>query len=637
MKINTLIIIISLLSIIGKRSFAGPSVNTNIESRAKVDYFFEEKKHTKFNLLKFVFCWGGESNHDEKVLNGKKSSSGISGENKVSAQEFAGAYTGQSHKVGDFSWRTDFGEEDYIFNIQFKKKIDQLHRNIDSSTKCKTKITSYKIREFENKVTSNLELHVPENVWVIRFKATGFSDRQASFNLYGISEIDADAHKGKTLFKTEDMTNEKGEKIKGVKGRDGYSYYFIKPETRLKLIVKYIDNTLESKEFLGNIEVTYLGQNRCNEFNKDKVTMEYIKNSFNGVYQEANHASKLNMNKFHFLIRRIACISGNKNLINTANFNHSSDLLKILNFTQDFREDVKIKIIKGQIVEAEKSHRVKSAMNIFLNMFNYKLASATLKILAPLCKMVDFEGKSVLDLLNGNLQKLKEKLEIRNSLEYSKERKPHQFYLKSSERLKSGALKIYDFLGPFVNNADRNSVSINEISKVYNEESYVLLKKDILSDLKQGVIHLVEGTDDFVSRMPTIDGIIHLENFYNDYFAYQYEVLNIEEVASIMFEGLDSVDGYTLNIKDAQRFFSSFKDLSKLESNFLNSFYQLENYLAGEISLDLSDVHEEHFNLSRDWLETRYNGFLKGFMSYVDNSSIGVSKDFLNYTSEGCL
>lgn len=638
MKSNNFLILIKILLVFTSSGFTLAKVTTNVESKGKADYFFEERQHTKFNLFKFVFCWGGESNHDEKTLTGSHKNTNNFGSNSLSANKFEDKSFGNSHHLGDFNWKTDFDEKNYSFDIQFKKKVGEINKTINNSDKCNTRTTSYKIREFTNEVTTNLELYVPNNIWVIRFKATGFKDKMANFQLYGVSEISNDAHIGKTRFIIENMKDSNEKKIPGVPGYDGYSYYFIRPGTKIKLIVKYIDDTLIDRDFIGNIEVTYLGENRCEDFKNHKITSDYIKDSFSQVYKKIGDKSKIDEKQLHNLIRKIACVSKSKTLIKAINFNKSSDILKILNTVSDFQEDLMNKTISNNIIHAKDSHRVKNAMRIFSNMFNYKLASSTLKILAPLCKMVNFDGKSIYDLLYDNFFKMKTSLNIAgNSNDNPLKKKT--LVLKPSNDIASASLRMIRLLDTFEKKADRQKIQFHKILNYVDNDFYNKEKDAILSQTNEAFQHLYGIKLDHISKMPQIKDHLQIERFYTDFKKYFYNLKKTKKIIRTLFKKIDSHENSPLNLTKVRTYLKKYStsEIKVLEVNFMKSTYELEKYLSQEFSLDITDVREEHYQHNADWLSSSYGGFLSDFVKHVDNSDIGVDQTKLNYTVQGCL
>ncbi len=603
MKLIVFILFISCSAI----SFSA-DVRTSVTSTSDVGYFFEEKHHTKADFIDMNFCWGKKSTSSEGTVDSERSRSGVAG--SLRDNIYVGGH-GVSYRAKDLLWETNFDEEEYIFNINIKKTL-KLSDRVDNSDDCNTSVHTYKLNSSEVLVESSLTLDVPRDVWVVRFKSNIYSHVSSSFKFKGVYELgNAPGNEGP----------DKQNNI--IQGADGYVYFFVRPGENIKLDFSFNDNSLVNSEYVGNIEVTFLGHNRCDEIEgADGLNFKNaeLEEELQRIYQNLESGAVTSVPDFHSGLNYLSCLTKKKSITEIIYDGDLANIEEMILIVHEFKQ--KIKGLGAHL--PSRGQGTSKALDVVSDMFSFRFSHNVVSNLAPLClkrKAYNRESREVTEVYNYKyigsiLNKIKASLERR-----TESNNQQADYISNTY---TSFLKIL------------NDFNINKIK----ENTHTLAPSTLfaVNELRDGFTKLLKDpllrkvTYGRLSSFPLIKYSKYWNNFYLYNKRFREQINNTNNYIVYYFDELVQGRGTESDLEIMEEMIN---DLEFHEANYYQAVDQL-SVLFPDSTDALDYEHSVFANIgmianifypqSRDSLVNGSNGFLSGYVRSVeDEDELSVS------------
>lgn len=268
-----------ILSLLFSNQVFAQEVSTEASNSADLQVLYVAKHPSKF-----MKCWGRPT---ESHVNDHQGSGGTGNTNEGSLSSDGGG-----KHLQDVTWASTWTEEDE-FKIQYKKSLMKTHTEYKNMA-CTKKSWTYKVSRSEAHVKTNVKLTVPDGIWVVGLK--GSYSKIATIPTMSVSNtLSAN---GNALSVTKNFNLQQGI----------YEYQFVRPFDEISLDVTIDDSGLKDEQIAAEIEVSYLGQSRC-----EKIIQEnkgYNTAALESAVARAN-SGEMNLGLFN---QYLSCVSSPKHL-----------------------------------------------------------------------------------------------------------------------------------------------------------------------------------------------------------------------------------------------------------------------------------------------------------------------------------
>lgn len=351
---------------------ADGDVNTEVKGSGTARFFYEEHHPTKMNWDNWTFCWGANA----KSRDGKSKS-----EEEVSRNN-QGSLTTKSYVEGPFSkmvtselfWKNNFNKKDFVFTIDFKRSIGKDRSERINST-CTTHDWSYKVSNVDTEVSTSLRLRVPENVYVLRLR-TNQNDPTRKISIRNVRSIP----KSQMVAP---IVNSEGIEL------GGYQYFFTKPGEEFQIELKFNDNDTKDIELIASIEVTMIGQNRCDQVIRETLgdanaltragSDKAVRAAFYSIEEKLKSGeSPENIDSLNRSAVLVGCFMNQSIADGILYNNNAGEVRGLLDSVSEFQRHV-------DLIRGDKFQSVKTALATLTKMSMVSLSSNVLDSVKPLC------------------------------------------------------------------------------------------------------------------------------------------------------------------------------------------------------------------------------------------------------------
>lgn len=372
MKSSILYFFLTLFPAIG---FAeNGTVETTASNESKVIYFHEEKHPTKMDWESLTLCWGANSDAGNHEASSDKNSSAASS-GKLDSNIFVNGPLGRM-LANQLEWNSYFDKKDFTFNVNIKRTIAARIDMHEEST-CTTHDWSYKVDKVSDQVVTSVQLTVPQNAWVMRVKT-----------LKNLSGQEAVIVRARSMPAVQYQKADFRDNI----DLNGYQYFFTKPGEDFKIQLIFKDENVKNVELMASFEVTFIGQNRCDQVAKEitgdaqaLTSGEAAKNieiglkNIENIFQNSNvyeNADTLNQS-----VVFVGCLM-NKSVSDSLLYNNDAeDISKLLNSLFSFESRVHERLLKQKI-----NPDGGEALTLLTQMSIASLAINQMESLKPYCQ-----------------------------------------------------------------------------------------------------------------------------------------------------------------------------------------------------------------------------------------------------------
>lgn len=350
-------------------------VSTSASTNGEVTYFESEDHPMKMDWNNWTFCWG--ANAKAKTENSRGSEQG-SNDNSGSLEAYANVEGPLNRMLANrLQWESKFDKQDMVFRINIQRTLGTYQERQVRST-CATHDWKYKVNKAESKVETSVMLHVPDNVWVMRIKTLV----NKSGNLLRLDH-------------SRPMPKKEGYEVQTEEGflLAGYQYFFTKPGEDFKIALSINEKEVKDIDLVASIEVTFIGQNRCEQTvrevlgNEKAVTSAQIANevrsAFDRIAGGLNSKNQSSVDSLHRATLFIGCLM-NRNISDSILFNNdATQMQKLMTEVQDFREKV-----NNQLISDPQYKEVGDALKLLTQMSLTSLTSGVLEYVKPFCQKI---------------------------------------------------------------------------------------------------------------------------------------------------------------------------------------------------------------------------------------------------------
>ncbi|MCB0355716.1 MAG: hypothetical protein KDD40_01845 [Bdellovibrionales bacterium] len=495
-------------------------------------------------------------------------------------------------------WNNYFNEKEYKFHINFKKNIGEgavlHHRNI-----CNTRTWIYKVDTASSKVTTSVNVVVPENVWVLRIVKVVEKDPKILVN-YNAQNVYQKVVGRSSIAKAESVSIGKT-----------YNYFYVKPGDEIKLEVQFEDVKTDI-DLIASFEVTFFGNNRCEAVvNKvkgnsgltkekilDKISSSYVMGK-DGEIPEATHESLL------FL----GCLTAKPQIESMTYENNIDQMRALLSGINAFTKEAIL-----AATDSTKSKGDTDAIS-FLETLSYmvrnKVSRETLSAMAPMCKRHPLirENKQV-GYVTAYLQS---KMVLDKIALYLNEGTEDGLdFVKYFDELTKILLQLKGEM--FKNILQYSRQQLQELFNYYQINSKLIVLEHInklANELPKTHIHrqmaeFYQSLDDLTAAVAVYDR--------------EFNIL----LESISYGGTKTLDTQNVEVQNRQ--------LDKKYFDFNEKFKKLyklfDGHYAQSFAEAMDDIHEQHLIQSENWLTTEYEGFFKEFTQTYKSSADYNSEEY---------
>ncbi len=595
----------------------GVEVSTDVRQQVGASYIIEERHPMKMNWPNFTACWGQQSHLSEDLVEGKASDSMQTGTQTVWV-DLPGPLGRRAVQATE--WSTLFNEKEYSFNIRVKRS-KMGGGVVASSSSCVDSTYTYRMAASSTVLRTNLKLVVPKDVWVIRLKGNKIADSRAKYRIFGVQQIK----------RTKGDQEESPAKEAVLDVKNGYNYFFVKPDENLRLELEYQDTSAEDNPYLADVEVTFLGFNRCDRrfltegFNfsaqETRVALESVRSSVVG-------AEIIKSDEFHDAINFLACLTRPEAIERTIFANDLGGLPEVLATVNGYVDT----FLTKEEHDSSSPHASGpegaslSALKATVEMLRLRLSYAAFMSLKPYCMELPYlaheqhvEGVSN---VRGYVYAHKRFIEMATLLGFTDKvtLEPSLAFSDFYQGLIDGLRAAASF-----NSDPTRTITYAELLKTVEREKWLAIFSAARAGSKKSIVdeihYLSYGLPSFAYTKT-----------WEDYFK-AIDVLDrsTDLIEAELGDFLNKLVGGSELAINWESLLKRVAAVRLAEGQFLSAFTaayekiggrmsEMDNTVQGEqFAWVMSELHSEHYAVSRHWLKTQYGGVFTPFVSSVEN------------------
>lgn len=557
---------------------------TEIEVEGRGSYFYEEHHPTKFDFSTMTFCGGRNSESENANFDMQREvRKGNSG--SWDAYMNVGANKGilQSLINQKLEWNSAFDSKEYTFNVRLKKQAgrgaETTHRNT-----CNTRTWRYKVDAARSRFSSSVSVAVPDHVYVVRIRTSGIKTGVQT-QIKQVMSIG--------------LVKDRPQLLEGLSLGDGTRYFFVNPGEEIRIQVSH-DDVGTDVNLVADFEITFIGHNRCEkgiaEFrtlsgmkHDGVLTRDVIANAFAKVTKGLEKQSPTVEESLHQTLLFLGCLTSQSVAKSMIYDNGANQTNEILNGIADFKASV-LKLSRESIVAGEniKVHEILDAMA------RNAVATSVVRGMKPLCQRYPFVSENRvsgyvtgylmfrhrLDLIDGALGHGDIGKYLQGMVSALEQMNGHTYASLIKDRKAQLELLIADY------EANRKASLIEEAERQFQ------------------ILPPVEPSRDVVGMSVEMAAMKKLILRVNEEFIRQIDLFAINSMAQL----------------DLSHFKKAVADFVGSESRFQRHLKRTQKDFADEnasaFAHIMRNLNDRHIEVTRQWMQERYGGFLNKFADF---------------------
>lgn len=597
---------------------AATTVDTEVTAAGAASYFYEEHHPTKMDWSSFTLCWGKNSDsQNDRFQTAATSRNANSGSwtvfNDVNASR--GRLTSLVNQ--NLEWNSVFDQREYVFHVRFKKKVGDTVR-IRSESTCSTRSWQYVVDEANSKIVTSVRLVVPTNTWVLRIRPQ-VNIASAISTIEKVSAIGSVDHTP--------------ESAAGSITSDGTHYFFVKPGDEVKITLTHED-VRSSLELLADYEVTFIGHNRCEKAVDDfkalagqsarvPIKKELVDQGFRRILDGVRDGQLANEAGIHEGLLFLGCLTSDAVVGKVLYENDTHQILSILDGVQAASDELEDRLTSAPANTRERARMTErlKPFKVVVEMARYAVSESTLRSIAPLCERYPY---IVNHRIRGNMTGYFFMRQKMDSVAIK---------LGLAPRAGEAASGIDRYFRQLVDSMGRASGhTYSEFIRARRSE-IMSLAQDYEANAKLAVLESAIGEvdqlpglrptrniEDMVKGLRSLKDAIHRINreFYRQIDLFANEAPQRVDVSLLA----QAVADFETAFKQTQENFQAVYRLVDVNDNNIT---RLANTLGALESI--------HLREAEIWLNSKYGGFLAGFVQFHR----GRSQDALEGLSQCIL
>ena len=354
---NVLLIGFAISSILSPLSNLNAQiVDTNVDSDVDVDFFYRGEHPRRWNPFKTI-CGGRNTETNQANQDIRRNA-----DNQMGTLDFNANKPGWlSFRPQQLKWNSQISEN-LVFKIDFSQNVQTTASRRDNR-KCSKHRWNAKVRNIDNKFESKMTINVPENVFVVAVRQSvnkrNVNTQELKLVTEGISGISKLGYANKE--KKNILTKE-------------WTYHFVIPGQSLVLGAEYRSKKMASASFVAEMELFFVGANRCNELLGDPAKINFEKDSF---VKLISAKEKEDFNRYAL---KVACVRNPAYLNKIVYENHAKDVTPVIRMIEDEKAKITPRRFRDSNIEAVK---------LILSMTSYEISKYLLNDLGAYCQTSD--------------------------------------------------------------------------------------------------------------------------------------------------------------------------------------------------------------------------------------------------------